>query len=723
MPRLSIVVVVHREQAYLRELAESVLGQAAGDVELLAIDDAAPGHAPALLDELAAADPRVRVEHLAERAGPGAARDAGLALATGDHVWFVHPTDRLPDGALAEVMARLEASPDVLLVGHTVSGPIGVSRPGPNGKLFVAIASDGPVTLEQRRGIAGAAPGAFDTILRREHLRELGVRFGPSAGGELPVIWPALLTARSIAATPAIAYERRPRENATPEGPATDVFAAYDTVFAWVAEQGDAVPAARRRLILPSLARHGLRLLRNLPEGERRAFFAELSAAVRRHRRGDEPAPGSRAARLRHTLVERNAYTAYRLLERALEERTKLRRRRARATRKARAVSLQRYYRSRLEQPIDPDLAVFAVYWFAGYSCNPRAIYEKARELVPGFRGVWVVKRDAVKSLPPDVEYVIAGTRAYYDAIARAAVLVNNVNFPNHLVKRPGSVHVMTHHGTPLKTMGMDLADTPVAGRKMDFPAFLRRCRRWDYSVSSNPLSTLVWERVFPTDHETLEVGYPRNDVLVNSTPDDVARIRAELGIEPGQTAVLYAPTHRDWLDGPILTFDLARIADALGPDHVLLARLHYFYGEDPVLRRLHEEGRVRDVAGHPSIEELCLAADVLLTDYSSLMFDYAVLDRPIVIHAPDWEVYRAVRGTYFDLMEQPPGVVTRTDDELLAALRSRTAWGEDAARKRAAFRAEHCALEDGHAAERVVRRLWPSARAAAPAELAAAAR
>jgi CDP-glycerol glycerophosphotransferase (TagB/SpsB family) len=89
-------------------------------------------------------------------------------------------------------------------------------------------------------------------------------------------------------------------------------------------------------------------------------------------------------------------------------------------------------------------------------------------------------------------------------------------------------------------------------------------------------------------------------------------------------------------------------------------------------------------------------------------MFDYAVLDRPIVIHAPDWEVYRALRGTYFDLMAEPPGVVARTEDELIGALRSRSAWGEEATGLRAAFRARFCSLDDGRAAERVVRRLWP---------------
>jgi len=271
----------------------------------------------------------------------------------------------------------------------------------------------------------------------------------------------------------------------------------------------------------------------------------------------------------------------------------------------------------------------------------------------------------------------------------------------------------MTHHGTPLKWMGLDLRETPAP--RMNFPALMRRCARWDYSVSSNPHSTLVWERVYPTRYESLEVGYPRNDVLATATDGDVAAIRERLGIAPGQVAVLYAPTHREYRRGYVPLLDLAALADGLGRDHVLLARLHYFYGADPQLRRLHDAGRVRDVADHPSVEELCLAADVLMTDYSSIMFDYAVLDRPMIVHAPDWEAYRATRGTYFDLMAEPPGVVTTTEAGAIAALRSGEAWGEDARRARAAFRARFCALEDGHAAERVVRRVWLGERDVAP--------
>jgi CDP-glycerol glycerophosphotransferase len=365
------------------------------------------------------------------------------------------------------------------------------------------------------------------------------------------------------------------------------------------------------------------------------------------------------------------------------------------------AFDKQQYYRERLEQPLDPDLAVYGAYWFRGYSCNPRAIYEKARELVPGARGVWVVRREAVDSLPAGVEHVVRGTPEYFDAIARATYLVNNVNFPNHLVKRAGSVHVQTHHGTPLKHMGLDLRRAESQGRGMDFDRLLERIARWDFSVSSNPHSTDVWERVYPGTYETLEVGYPRNDALAAATPETVAAARANLRIRPGASVVLYAPTHREYEEGYVPRLDLARLVDALGPDHVVLARLHYFYDSDPLVRELHGAGRLLDVASHPSVEELCLAADALLTDYSSIMFDYAVLDRPIVIHAPDWEEYRARRGVYFDLLAEPPGAVTRTQEEVVDALVER-ADGE-----RAAFRERFCALDDGHAAERVVRRAW----------------
>jgi CDP-glycerol glycerophosphotransferase (TagB/SpsB family) len=325
---------------------------------------------------------------------------------------------------------------------------------------------------------------------------------------------------------------------------------------------------------------------------------------------------------------------------------------------------------------------------------------------------VWVVNTDGASAVPDGVDYVMAGSRDYFDLIARASWFVNNVNFPNNLVKREGQVHVMTHHGTPLKHMGLDLRTAPDGGERSGLPRLLRRCSRWDFSVSQNAFTTPIWERVYPTRYESLETGYPRNDVLANAGEGDYARVRDELGIEPGRRTVLYTPTHREYQDGYVPVLDLAALADGLGEEWLVLARAHYFYESDEQMRELHRAGRLMDVSEHPSIEELCIAADALVTDYSSIMFDYAVLDRPIVIHAPDWDEYRTKRGVYFDLMDERPGPVTSSEGELVEALRS----GDEGAGERARFRARFCYLEDGHAAERVVRRVFLGDREAAGA-------
>jgi CDP-glycerol glycerophosphotransferase (TagB/SpsB family) len=252
--------------------------------------------------------------------------------------------------------------------------------------------------------------------------------------------------------------------------------------------------------------------------------------------------------------------------------------------------------------------------------------------------------------------------------------------------------------------MGLDLRD---GGERKGMAGLLRRCARWDYSVSQNAFTTPIWERVYPARYESLEVGYPRNDVLATATDDDVARIREKLGIRPDQRTLLYAPTHREYQKEFVPVLDVGALADALGGDWLVMPRAHYFYESDARVRELHDRGKVLDVSDHPSIEELCLAADVLVTDYSSIMFDYGALDRPIVVHVPDLDEYESRRGTYFDVTTESPGVVTRSDAELIDALRSGEALGDDAARTRAAFRARFCYLDDGHAAERVVRRVW----------------
>lgn len=359
------------------------------------------------------------------------------------------------------------------------------------------------------------------------------------------------------------------------------------------------------------------------------------------------------------------------------------------------------YYRACRHLPLDEHLAIYSVYWGDGYRCNPRAIYEAARDLAPSVRGVWAVKADRLHEVPAGVEVVVEGSRAFLRALATAKLLVNNVNFPSYFRKRPGSVFVQTHHGTPLKRMGVEIEGIEPAERL----ALLERCRAWDFSLSSNRYSTDIWQRAYPVPFTSLEYGYPRNDVLVD--PDGAARTRtrALLGLADEELAILYAPTHRDSSATFEQQLDLSRLMRDLGAGHRLLMRTHHFYAHDRV-DGLGGSGIV-DVSRHPRVEELFLAADVLVTDYSSVMFDFGVLDRPIVIFAPDWDEYRERRGTYFDLEAERPGPFARTYDELVSAISARSfdAPLERLARER--FRSTYCSLDDGRASERVVRRVF----------------
>jgi CDP-glycerol glycerophosphotransferase len=238
----------------------------------------------------------------------------------------------------------------------------------------------------------------------------------------------------------------------------------------------------------------------------------------------------------------------------------------------------------------------------------------------------------------------------------------------------------------------------------MHFPKLLERVDRWDYSISSNTFSTQMWDRAYPAEYTALETGYPRNDRLATASPADIATARERIGVAAGERVVLYAPTHREHLPGYQPPFDPDEFVRTLGPTGRLLMRGHYF-NDRRGGHTVRGGGRVVNVSDHPSVEDLYLAADLLVTDYSSAMFDYGILDRPIVVYAPDWDAYRLTRGVYFDIMSEPPGAVATTFPDLLDLFRTGAVDSEAAGKSRSQFRRRFCALDDGRAAERVVRR------------------
>jgi CDP-glycerol glycerophosphotransferase len=722
---LSVVVPVHRVQGYLRECLHSILDEAGPNLEVIAIDDKSPDGCGEILDEFAERDPRVQVRHLEQNVGLGEARNIGLELATGEYVWFVDSDDSLPEGTIPAVLERLAVTrPDVLLVDYARTYWTGRANRNVMHELFRDPDSPEVFTLRERPDLLQILPFAWNRVLRREFMHAQGLRFTKGFYEDSPVSYPALLAAERISMLDRVCYHYRQRRSGhsitkTRNAKHLDVFGQYEKIWAFIDGLGPAGDDFRA-IMFDRMMWHLLIVFAKdtrVPRDLRREFFSGMHRLYR-HRPAGHQVPGGLQG-MKYRLVERDAYRLFSLLKVTNLSRILLRGRfrggrRAlrRSVRLARQVVKKGYYRLQLRLPMDDKLAVYASYWYRGYSCNPCAIYERAAELAPDVRGVWVVRRSARENLPADVPYVLAGSRAYYRLMGRAKYFVNNVNFPDEIVKRRGSVHLQTQHGTPLKTMGLDQMKFPVGAADMDFDELLRRSDRWDYLLSANPLTTEVWSRVFPCRYEMLEYGYPRNDryftVTGSKADGEVARLRAEFGIPAGKTAILYAPTHRDYMGRFEPMFDIGRFARELGDDYVLLLRAHYFYTlQDLARTQGWPEGRVFDVSRHPTIEDLCLASDVLLTDYSSIMFDYANLDRPIVIYANDWDTYKRTRGVYFELPEEPPGAVAATEDELIDTFRNGTYDGDIAVKARAEFRRRFCRFDDGHAAERVVRKVF----------------
>jgi CDP-glycerol glycerophosphotransferase len=356
----------------------------------------------------------------------------------------------------------------------------------------------------------------------------------------------------------------------------------------------------------------------------------------------------------------------------------------------------------------------FVYHSFEGrFSDSPRPIAAALRERFPDGSHVWLCDPIHAATFPPDAETVPYGTVEAVAAMEAADALIANTHTDFDWAKPPGTVYLQTWHGTPLKRIHWDVLWAP-EGR---LDRLQRDVDRWDALLAPSHWSVAPLKRAFRFEREILETGYPRNDVLVGPERDAIrARMRSELGIADDVTAVLYAPTWRDDVlfaggDGEIaLQLDAEALVDALGPANCLLLRLHYMLTGR---LRAMEHPAIRDVSFHPDIADLYLAADVLITDYSSAMFDFAVTGKPQIFFTYDLADYRdSLRGFYFDFAPEAPGPLLETTAEVIHALGDLPALSATYAERYERFGARYCHLDDGHATDRVVD--WLVARLAA---------
>ena len=371
-----------------------------------------------------------------------------------------------------------------------------------------------------------------------------------------------------------------------------------------------------------------------------------------------------------------------------------------------------------LDEPfahVDEKKVFFITFSGRGYSDSPKAMYEymmKAPEY-KDYKFVWSFRElERFEFLKNErTEVVKYRSKAENKALRTSKYWISNYRMLDHQHPKKNQVYVQCWHGTPLKRLGYDLSASDNAMNSMQEirQKYRTDAAKFSYLVSPSPFTTKVFATAWnlvetgQTD-KIIEEGYPRNDRLINAIPEEVKKLRQNLGVDD-KKVILYAPTWRDnqHTSGTGYTYktevDFDKLRDELGDEYVILFRAHYLVANSFDFDKY--KGFVVDVSSYSDINELYLAADILITDYSSVFFDYSNLGKPIIFYMYDLEQYAGeLRGFYISL-DELPGPIVRDEDHLLAEIHACDGWSPD--EKYQSFCAKYNPKDDGNASARTL--------------------
>lgn len=374
-----------------------------------------------------------------------------------------------------------------------------------------------------------------------------------------------------------------------------------------------------------------------------------------------------------------------------------------------------------LDEPfaaIDEKKVYFQTFSGRGYSDSPKAMYEymmKSPEY-RDFHFVWSFKEPEKYSFLKNerTELVKFRTKADNKALRTAKYWIANYRMLDHQHPRKVQIYVQCWHGTPLKRLGYDLqaSDNSMNSIKEIRQKYRTDAAKFSYIISPSPFTTekfaTAWNlKKTNQTYKIIEEGYPRNDRLINTGEEERKQLREKLGVD-GKKVILYAPTWRDnqHTSGTGYTYktevNFDRLKRELGDEYVILFRAHYLVANSFDFEKY--KGFVIDVSDYSDINELYIAADILVTDYSSVFFDYANLGKPIVFYMYDLEEYaNELRGFYITL-DELPGPIVKDETALIDELKKCKNWKISEQYKQ--FCAKYNPKDDGHASERTLRRI-----------------
>ncbi|OMC80232.1 MULTISPECIES: CDP-glycerol:glycerophosphate glycerophosphotransferase [unclassified Viridibacillus] len=703
---VTIIVTVYNTAEFLEECLTSITNQVYKNIEIIIVNDGSTDNSSEIIEQYTTADSRCHSINLTENKGVGFARNLGIEQASGDFVYFVDSDDFINEHALDKLVQGLGNK--TYIMGRT--------KKLTNKEDSNIDIDEHEVTIRKRNKVFKVLQNlsVLNSLFSMEIIRKYNLRFSEETDcyTEIAFLLPLYKNRSVIYQVKESVYFRRLRNDPITnpslmqqdrEKILKDFLTVYNQLKAELKGNN------KEQKLLDKLLIHFYRskfilIMRDTTQIDRN--FEQLATAMEKvspaqYKNQNLLVRGELKALRNHKLKSYKRAVSIHHFGRESKQnftsKTKL-------TRQIYKDILQK-------RPLNEKKIVFESFLGKNYADSPKYIYEYMVKHYPEYEFVWSFN-ETNHDIPGNAKQVKRLSLAYYYHMATAKYWVSNMRQPLHLQKREGNVFLQTWHGTPLKKLVFDMDEVYSANPKYK-QQFYEQSRLWDYLIAANSYSSDIFKSAFKFDKVMLEDGYPRNDTLyINNNSDYITKMKTKLNIPLDKKVILYAPTWRDdefYEPGKYkfnLKFDLQKMQEKFGEEYVILLRMHYFIADD--LNINGYEGFVYNMSKYDDIAELYLISDILITDYSSVFFDYSNLRRPILFYTYDLEKYRdQLRGFYIDIENEVPGPLVKTTDEIIDAVLNIDKVTIEYKEKYDVFYDKICSWESGKATEKIVKKVF----------------
>ena len=706
MDKISVIIPTYKTDTYFDTCLQSVLNQTYANLEIIIINDGNEAEFTNQLIDAASKDERIKLIHHNKRQGVAFARNRGLKEATGKYLYFLDSDDYIASNTLAQLVKYTNQAN--IIKGKIENTYVSNQVITPHDELYkLKIYKENRFKLINDHSV-------LNTLFNKDYLDKHQFNFSEEIEvySDLTFIIPAYLaTPEAYYVAEAVYFHRK--RNDPINNPSLIQMDDEQRITTYLTLYRELKKLYNEKIVQKYLDQQLLnfyqteiisyinndpKALENIFEDLAMTFKQMDSQMLSKYKKPFiREIKAIQADQLNRYKKIMNQHTFLRRFKRIATSRSLLKR----------AI----YKRVFFKLPLKKNLVFLESFLGKSYSDSPKAIYEYLIEHNYDYEYVWSFNETG-KNIPGNAKQVKRFSLKYFYYVARAKYWVSNSRMPKYLGKRKGNVYLQTWHGTPLKRLVFDMDE--VHSADPNYKAnFYAQSRRWDYLSSPNKYSSTIFRRAFEFNKDMLEFGYPKNDLLYNKNNETtIQAIKKKLHLPEDKKVILYAPTWRDddyFSRGKYrfeLELNLKEMQKRLGDDYVVVLRMHYFIANQLNIEAF--SGFAYDYSTYDDIAELYLISDILITDYSSVFFDYANLKRPILFFTYDIEKYRdELRGFYLDMEKDLPGPLLMTSNDVINAVENITDVSRDFEEKYEAFYQRFCEWEDGRASERTVKTIF----------------